>query len=437
MKLIGLSSIFVLVASGLVAASQDVEASPTSRQLLLSVSSNESKNKRELLSRFRNTKHFRHLEEAYYPSLGSGIASYVMATDFATTMVEPLMENPDISKCFDFPSLLIAAASSDGEKIFEPQCSAKDKKSLWDQFEKFDTCTGWDSYKLLEEMPSILLGTIQKCLFILSTDIPPGGFDKFSKFGKYMDMCTDGFFGDNPFAVVLRDMFVHSDAICSCMDHLDSLEMPKCYLDEWPMLISGTTIKTSSCLLAQLCPYIDESCEDELKKLETCFDSRDSCEETALNCDDMTMFLPEVGQYQIMPMTDACRRVYNTNNPNGSLMKDFDKHYEKCKSKSFVDAWANTPAFSGVGSGPSSSIGSSSGSTSTSLTASATFNSKKDEEWEGGKKSEKDNGFFGGILMFAAGAASAVLISRKIESRHRRGSGKYAAAVGTMEVELA
>jgi len=270
------------------------------------------------------------------------------------------------------------------------------------QFEKFDTCTGWNSYKLLEEMPSMFLGTIQKCLFVLSTDIPSGGFDNFSKFGKYMDMCTDGFFGDNPFAVVLRDIFVHSDAICSCMGHLDGLEIPKCYLDEWPMLISGTSINTSSCPLAQLCPYVDESCEDELIKLETCFDSRDSCEDVALKCADMTMFLPEVGQYQITPMTDACRRVYNENNPNGSLMKDFDNHYEKCKSKSFVDAWANTPAFSGVGSGPSSSsIGSSttshtisyhssatgadstsaSGSTTTSLTASVTSNNKMDEEW--------------------------------------------------------
>lgn len=198
-----------------------------------------------------------------------------------------------------------------------------------------------------------------------------------------------------------------------------------------------------------------------MKNLETCFDSRDSCEGVASNCRG-TMFLPEVGQYQIMPMTDACRRVYNKNNPNGSLMNDFDKHYEKCKSKSFVDAWANTPAFSGFGTGPSSSIGSSttphtvsyhssatdsdstssSGSTLTSLTASATSNNKKDEEWEGEKIIKKGNGFFGGFLMFAAGAASAVLISRKIDSRRgcgiqSAGSGKYAAAVGTMEVELA
>jgi len=61
---------------------------------------------------------------------------------------------------------------------------------------------------------------------------------------------------------------------------------------------------------------------------------------------------------------------------------------------------------------------------------------------EGEKKTKKGNGFFGGLFMFTAGAASAVLISRKIESRRGLGSqsagyGKYAAAVGTMEVELA
>ena len=78
-------------------------------------------------------------------------------------------------------------------------------------------------------------------------------------------MCTGAFFGNNPFAVILRDAFAHSDAICSFMDHLDGLEMPQCYLDEWPMLISDTGIKTSPCLLAQLCPYIDESCEDWYK----------------------------------------------------------------------------------------------------------------------------------------------------------------------------
>lgn len=137
-------------------------------------------------------------------------------------------------------------------------------------------------------------------------------------------------FGDNPFGSTVREFIQESDKICKCFE---VLELPTCFVDHWPIPLSGTSINSAACAISYGCSFVDLLAVNEASVLEACLPidtyrgSSSSCESVITSCSNKNSIIFN-GLVNI-PLPGAFRRIYHSLRKN-DLVDKIDHYYTKC-----------------------------------------------------------------------------------------------------------
>ena len=142
-----------------------------------------------------------------------------------------------------------------------------------------------------------------------------------------------------------------------------STSLPDCTLNEWPIPIVGSLLKSFSCIYANIVPSVEAICEYELEMFATCLDGIDRA--TQADCTTYIQTCAGGGDEEIiswhmmlpppflgMPLSDTCTRVATEsagrNENNGEMyargVANYNKFIELCTSPDDAELWAVTPS---------------------------------------------------------------------------------------------
>jgi len=237
---------------------------------------------------------------------------------------------------------------------YEPRCSAKESVKLNEKITDLDKCTGWNTVELTEQFPSIAVGIYSNCMNAVANsflDHPSADDDGTSQ--KDMQKCTDTIFGDNPFGAIVHDIILNSDKICSCYQHLSDSPLPECQTDHWPIPISGTDLNSVACTISYGCQFVDNLCDSELVRLESCLPPLDeegySCDDVVDDCyeHESMLFLGDSAEPLNILLPGACRRVGRESN-KGSVLRRYGRFSKKCM-KDLTEVWEKKVDMAKVG----------------------------------------------------------------------------------------
>ena len=141
---------------------------------------------------------------------------------------------------------------------------------------------------------------------------------------------SDTIFGDNPFGSIVRDFILESDKICKCFE---GFELPTCFVDHWPIPLSGTNINSATCAISYSCSFVDLLAVNEASVLEACLPietyrgSTSSCESVITSCSNKNSIV--FNGMENFPLPGAFRRIYHTLRKT-DLIDKIDHYYTKC-----------------------------------------------------------------------------------------------------------
>jgi len=212
------------------------------------------------------------------------------------------------------------------------KCPADKKKDFEDALDSFETCSGYNLMEVVETLPSAILGTEMMCVrSVLQQHTAEDSEEPV----VVSEDCAVAMFGTNPLGTLVRSLYMRPDHTLPCFQAL-SKAVPDCTLAAWPMPVVGSWLKTTSCLVGAVAPFLDDMCQAEWDVLDSCLPAAGeiACDTATDECVEQgsSMFTLSPPLFGI-PVSDACRRVADTQGIS-TVLDRYERTVEKC-----IDVW--------------------------------------------------------------------------------------------------
>lgn len=344
------------------------------------------------------------------------------------------------------PSGAMAAISSFFSVVGD-KCPPNKESDFKEAMRSFETCSGIDLMEVIQTLPSAIVGMDLVCLQSIMKQV--AAEDDSMKPTDLGEDCAESLFGTNPLGNLIRSLYLRPDHTIPCFKTLSNT-IPDCTLPMWPMPVVGSWLKDFTCLVGAASPYLDDMCKVELDVLDACLgQDGDDCNAANVECDEqgsamLTLPAPLLGS----PVSDACRRVANTQGMSG-VVDRYEKTTHACIQvwpgweESFTASMA-VKSYTAPAGGASTLSSSARGSTATSAASQQEVNRPVVESFMATKEVDNigtDSGTSGfKIFMYGVGSGLALVgVAFALISMRRKGGGRRRgfASVEMVESDLA
>lgn len=260
---------------------------------------------------------------------GAGMAMMMFGQCFQNIDMDKMMENP-------FADV-------------DDRCTTMETETFNVALTNFKSCAGFDLEELIEAYGSVMIGHVLNCgSYVMNTaaDIMSMGAMNIetlkardTPLPRVPQECVDAMVGDNPFGNSFLRIEKYPEQEMQCFADL-ARALPKCTLNDWPIPIVGTWLKTLSCIYGSvndlMMPMIEETVKEQLHTMKSCLPvtiAPSQCKDVRNAC----LFDPNSPVFTFgfpppfwnPPITKPVQNIAETNNLSSALEK-YNSYREVC-----------------------------------------------------------------------------------------------------------